>query len=86
MKPNTPPQSTWRMSLGLGAQLVASHLTATVVALTITNTEHRVTASIAAIVTGIVLTLPIQRTLWLVNRALANLNAKQHPTPLPTAH
>ncbi len=82
MESKRPSQSTWWMSIGVGGQLLLSHVSAVVVALEMARSGQLITALAAAIAMGMALTFTLQRTLWLVNAALANLNAGRPLTAL----
>lgn len=84
MKPNTVPQSIWRMPVGLGAQLLLSHVIAAAIAIAIAGPGQVAIALVAAGVAGMALTFTVQRTLWLVNAALARLNSPRPPAELPS--
>jgi signal transduction histidine kinase len=71
-----------RLGIGLGAQLLISHIVAAAVALAIAGPRRVTIALVAAGVVGIGLTLTVQRTLWLVSVALARLRGPQPPTEL----
>ena len=84
MNPNTSPQSVWHMPIGLGAQLIISHVLAAAAASTIARSGEAALALVAAAVAGMALTFTVQRTLWLVNRALMRLKSPRPPAELPS--
>jgi signal transduction histidine kinase len=65
-------------------QLLVSHGVAAAVAVAIGRSGQVLLALAAAMATGLVLTLTMQRTIWLVNVALVALNAGRLPDELPT--
>lgn len=84
MKPSTAPQSIWQMPIGLSVQLLLSHVIAAAVAIAIVGPDRIAIALVAAVVAGMALTFTVQRTLWLVDAALARLSSPQPPAELPS--
>jgi signal transduction histidine kinase len=75
------------MSIGLGVQLLLSHVVAAGAAVAVTGAIAGpggvALALVAAAVAGLAVTFTVQRTLWLVNAALARLNGSRPPAELP---
>ncbi len=84
MKPNAEPYSGWRLPAGLSIQLLVSHTIAAAVAMALARSGQVALGLAAAAAAGLILTLSLQRSLWLVFRALASLNAGQLPARLST--
>ena len=82
MKPSQRPESIWQTPIGLGAQLIASHVVAAALAIAIAGPGRIAIALVAAAVAGMALTFTVQRTLWLVNAGLARLNGPRPPAEL----
>ena len=97
MKTSTASQSIWQMPIGLGAQILLSHVVAAGVAIAFTGAAKEFAeaarelagpgrvaiALVAAAVAGMALTFTVQRTLWLVNAALARLEGPRPPAKIP---
>jgi signal transduction histidine kinase len=72
------------MPFWLGVQLLLSHVIAAAIAIAIAGPGQVAIALVAAVVAGMALTFTVQRTLWLVNAALARLNSPRPPAELPS--
>jgi len=84
LKPQPSPLSIWTTPIGLGAQLLISHVVAATVAIAIARSGQSTLALAAAAGAGMMLTVTLQRTLWLVNAALLRLRDHRPPAELPS--
>lgn len=71
------------MAITLDAQLLISFIAAAAVAIALPRHGFEVLAVAAATIVGMLLTLTIQRTLWLVHLFLARLGSSQAPSDIP---
>jgi signal transduction histidine kinase len=83
MNPEKTLRQRWLPAGALGALLLVSHGAAAVVAIELARSGRVAAALVAALATGMVLTLTLQRTIWLAHAALSDLNAGRLPTEIP---
>ncbi|MGD9047636.1 MAG: sensor histidine kinase, partial [Anaerolineae bacterium] len=81
------PGKTWRQHWlpagALSALLIFSHGAAAVVAIELARSGWVTAALVAALAVGMVLTLTLQRIIWLAHAALSDLNAGRLPPDIP---
>ena len=84
MKRGRMTRQRWQSGVGLTVLLLLSHGTAAVVAVELARAGRVAAALAAALATGVVLTAGLQRTIWLVQAVLSDLNAGRLPEQMPT--
>jgi signal transduction histidine kinase len=74
----------WQSGVGLALLLLLSHGVAALVAIELARSGRVAAALAAALATGMVLTVALQRTIWLAQAVLSALNAGRLPDEMPT--